>query len=182
MFAFYRAISRWWKRLLKSVEQPSLYLRERYRERKRNTQATISYCLSIYWNIWIKSFVSLLYYFIQELLSAVPSGVRCLPIAADVRNYSAMSDAVDRVLLEFGRIDILVNGAAGNFPCSPESLSYNGFKSVMETGTPFTHSYMFVLVAAPIYLISVCPFDVFPYEAHSITLPHTIPTFAQCWH
>ena len=33
---------------------------------------------------------------------------------------------------EFGRLDILVNSAAGNFLCPAEDLSVNGFKTVME--------------------------------------------------
>ena len=35
----------------------------------------------------------------------------------------------------FGKIDILVNGAAGNFLASAEKLSTNGFKTVMEIDT-----------------------------------------------
>lgn len=66
-------------------------------------------------------------------------GVRCFPISADVRNYEAMSNAIDRVLQEFGRIDILINSAAGNFLCPPEKLSYNAFKSVMEIGMKYLH-------------------------------------------
>lgn len=62
-------------------------------------------------------------------------GVRCFPVSADVRDQTAMVEAIDQILFEFGRIDILVNGAAGNFLCPPEKLSLNAFKSVMEIGT-----------------------------------------------
>ena len=43
--------------------------------------------------------------------------------------------AVKSVLEEFGSIDILVNGAAGNFLASASKLSTNGFRTVMEIDT-----------------------------------------------
>uniref|UniRef100_A0A3Q8UBH8 2,4-dienoyl-CoA reductase [(3E)-enoyl-CoA-producing] n=1 Tax=Cardiosporidium cionae TaxID=476202 RepID=A0A3Q8UBH8_9APIC len=60
------------------------------------------------------------------------TGRRCLVAAADVRDYDAVSRAVDKVLTEYGQLDILVNGAAGNFLCPLEKLTYKGFKAVME--------------------------------------------------
>ena len=33
---------------------------------------------------------------------------------------------------EFGRLDILVNGAAGNFPCPSSDLTPNGFSAVID--------------------------------------------------
>nr|AZL94570.1 2,4-dienoyl-CoA reductase 2 [Nephromyces sp. MMRI]AZL94581.1 2,4-dienoyl-CoA reductase 2 [Nephromyces sp. MMRI] len=56
----------------------------------------------------------------------------CFPVAADVRNYDQMSEAFDKIMNRFGSFNILVNGAAGNFLSPVASLSYNGFKSVME--------------------------------------------------
>jgi len=35
----------------------------------------------------------------------------------------------------FGRIDILINGAAGNFLALVENLSYNAFKTVIDIDT-----------------------------------------------
>lgn len=49
----------------------------------------------------------------------------------DVREPKNVEDAIDLVLKEFGRIDILVNGAAGNFLASVDALSYNAFKNVI---------------------------------------------------
>jgi peroxisomal 2,4-dienoyl-CoA reductase len=37
--------------------------------------------------------------------------------------------AVEEVVKAFGRLDILVNGAAGNFLCPAEDLSTNAFKT-----------------------------------------------------
>jgi len=39
------------------------------------------------------------------------------------------------MMKEFGRIDILVNGAAGNFLATAEKLNAKGFKTVMEIDT-----------------------------------------------
>lgn len=45
------------------------------------------------------------------------------------------SDLIDNILKDFGRIDILVNGAAGNFLAEAEKLSLNAFKTVIEIDT-----------------------------------------------
>jgi len=51
---------------------------------------------------------------------------------ADVRDYQALQNAVQRCQSELGAIDVLVCGAAGNFPIPAEKLSPNGFKSVID--------------------------------------------------
>jgi len=35
----------------------------------------------------------------------------------------------------FGKIDVLINGAAGNFLASASKISANGFKTVLEIDT-----------------------------------------------
>jgi len=67
-------------------------------------------------------------------LSAV-SGRRCLPMCVDVRQPETIAAAVDETLSEFGRIDILINNAAGNFLCPATALSFNAFKTVLEIDT-----------------------------------------------
>src|SRR5436190_23768699 len=42
-------------------------------------------------------------------------GVRAMAKAADVRDAAAVTEMVAAVASELGRIDILINGAAGNF-------------------------------------------------------------------
>jgi peroxisomal 2,4-dienoyl-CoA reductase len=59
-------------------------------------------------------------------------GVRSLAVPGDVRDPAAVQQAVDGAALAFGRLDILVNGAAGNFPCQAENLSPNGFGTVVD--------------------------------------------------
>ncbi|MET0649210.1 MAG: SDR family oxidoreductase [Pyrinomonadaceae bacterium] len=60
------------------------------------------------------------------------AGGEALAVAADVRDYAAVERAVAATLERFGRIDIAVNGAAGNFLCKAEELSPNGFGTVVD--------------------------------------------------
>ncbi|KAM6155226.1 peroxisomal 2,4-dienoyl-CoA reductase [(3E)-enoyl-CoA-producing] [Rhynchocyon petersi] len=73
------------------------------------------------------------------------TGQRCLPLCLDVRDPSTINTAVDKALEEFGKIDILVNGAAGNFLCPASSLSFNAFKTVLDIDTAGTFNVSRVL-------------------------------------
>ena len=53
-------------------------------------------------------------------------------VAADVRNPEQVAQAIAATIDRFGKIDIVVNGAAGNFLCKPEELSPNGFGTVVD--------------------------------------------------
>ena len=53
-------------------------------------------------------------------------------IAADVRNPDEVEKAIAATVERFGKIDIVVNGAAGNFLCAAEELSPNGFGTVVD--------------------------------------------------
>src|SRR5947207_1072078 len=53
-------------------------------------------------------------------------------IAADVRKPEEVEKAVAATIERFGKIDIVVNGAAGNFLCAAEALSPNGFGTVID--------------------------------------------------
>src|SRR6185312_11663248 len=59
-------------------------------------------------------------------------GVRAMARAADVRDAAAVAEMTAAVASELGRIDIVVNGAAGNFVCLAENLSPNGFGAVVD--------------------------------------------------
>ncbi|HKP47493.1 MAG TPA: SDR family oxidoreductase [Pyrinomonadaceae bacterium] len=52
--------------------------------------------------------------------------------AADVRNPDEVEKAIAATVERFGKIDIVVNGAAGNFLCKAEELSPNGFGTVVD--------------------------------------------------
>jgi peroxisomal 2,4-dienoyl-CoA reductase len=53
-------------------------------------------------------------------------------VAADVRNPEEVEKAVAATVERFGKIDIVVNGAAGNFLSPAEALSPNGFGTVVD--------------------------------------------------
>lgn len=53
--------------------------------------------------------------------------------ACDVRDADAVKTAVAEAVARFGRIDILVNNAAGNFLAASEDLSPNAFDAVVRT-------------------------------------------------
>ena len=59
-------------------------------------------------------------------------GARAVARAADVRDAAAVDEMVASVAAELGRIDIVINGAAGNFVCLAEKLSPNGFGTVVD--------------------------------------------------
>ena len=51
---------------------------------------------------------------------------------ADVRDYDALAGAIRAARDEHGEIDLVVCGAAGNFPAPVLGMSANGFKSVVD--------------------------------------------------
>ncbi|WP_273131014.1 2,4-dienoyl-CoA reductase [Bacillus weihaiensis] len=55
-----------------------------------------------------------------------------LPFQLDVRDPEMISEMIQTVDQKFGRIDALVNNAAGNFICPAEKLSVNGWNSVID--------------------------------------------------
>lgn len=79
----------------------------------------------------------------QENLDAMQQSIEamggeCLTIAADVREYDAVEHAINETRNKFGKIDIVVNGAAGNFLCAANELSANGFGTVVDIDTKGT--------------------------------------------
>ena len=60
------------------------------------------------------------------------TGRACVPVPCDVRDGQAVEAALRATLDRFGRIDIVVNGAAGNFLAPAAQLSYNGFRTVLD--------------------------------------------------
>ncbi len=59
-------------------------------------------------------------------------GGKVLTVACDVRDPDQVQNMVDHTVNEFGKIDILLNNAAGNFISPTENLSSNGFKTVVD--------------------------------------------------
>ena len=58
-------------------------------------------------------------------------GIEVLEIQTDVRHPDQVDRMTTRAIETFGRIDILVNNAAGNFICRAEDLSPNGWNAVI---------------------------------------------------
>ena len=59
-------------------------------------------------------------------------GGEVIGFSADVRDFDAVEAALAATTDEFGTIDILVSGAAGNFLAPAMDLSPNGFKTVVD--------------------------------------------------
>jgi len=73
----------------------------------------------------------------QEKLDAASKGIEsaggvAAGFSADVRDYDALAAAIGAAREKFGEIDILVCGAAGNFPAPAIGMSANGFKAVVD--------------------------------------------------
>jgi len=62
----------------------------------------------------------------------VAEGIDCIWEACDVREPASVEAVLAAIGRRFGRLDLLVNNAAGNFPAPVAGLSYNGFKAVVD--------------------------------------------------
>ncbi|KAL5813278.1 hypothetical protein ACOSQ3_028228 [Xanthoceras sorbifolium] len=73
---------------------------------------------------------------LDSAVSALQSlGIKAVGFEGDVRKQEDAKRVVESTFRHFGRLDILVNAAAGNFLVSAEDLSPNGFKTVMDIDT-----------------------------------------------
>lgn len=73
----------------------------------------------------------------QEKLDAASkeieaAGGKVLTFSADVREYDALAAAIRGAREQLGELDILVCGAAGNFPAAATGMSAGGFRSVVS--------------------------------------------------
>jgi NAD(P)-dependent dehydrogenase (short-subunit alcohol dehydrogenase family) len=60
------------------------------------------------------------------------TGGECLPLQCDVRHYEEVENMLQEVLKAFGKVDVLLNNAAGNFISPTERLSANAFDTVID--------------------------------------------------
>jgi NAD(P)-dependent dehydrogenase (short-subunit alcohol dehydrogenase family) len=60
------------------------------------------------------------------------AGLDPLVVQVDVRLPEQVDEMAARVVKHFGRIDVLVNNAAGNFICRAEELTPNGWNAVIN--------------------------------------------------
>lgn len=60
------------------------------------------------------------------------TGGTCLPLQCDVRYYDQVEAMLEKTLATFGKVDVLLNNAAGNFIAPTERLSANAFDTVID--------------------------------------------------
>jgi NAD(P)-dependent dehydrogenase (short-subunit alcohol dehydrogenase family) len=60
------------------------------------------------------------------------TGGTCLPIQCDVRHYDQVEAMLAETLKAYGKVDVLLNNAAGNFISPTERLSANAFDTIID--------------------------------------------------
>lgn len=60
------------------------------------------------------------------------TGGKCLAVQCDVRNYEEVENMLKAVLKEYGKADVLLNNAAGNFISPTERLSAHAFDTIID--------------------------------------------------
>lgn len=63
---------------------------------------------------------------------AAETGGTCLPVQCDVRHYGEVEAMLQEVLKAYGKVDVLLNNAAGNFISPTERLSANAFDTIID--------------------------------------------------
>ncbi|XP_071814124.1 peroxisomal 2,4-dienoyl-CoA reductase [(3E)-enoyl-CoA-producing]-like [Apostichopus japonicus] len=112
----------------------------------------------------------------------------CLPVVLDVRKPTEIMAAVDAALSRFGKIDFLINGAAGNFLCPAASMSFNAFKTVMEIDAQGTFNvtkvvfdkYMKDNGGVIVNISATLPIRGTPFQAHASSAKAAIDTLTKC--
>lgn len=60
------------------------------------------------------------------------TGGLCLPVQCDVREHHQVEAMRDAVIAHFGKVDVLLNNAAGNFISPTERLSHRAFDVIID--------------------------------------------------
>lgn len=60
------------------------------------------------------------------------TGSTCFPVACDVRHYDQVESVLQTAIEKFGKVDGLINNAAGNFIAPTERLSANAFDTIID--------------------------------------------------
>ncbi len=60
------------------------------------------------------------------------TGGTCLPLQCDVRHYDQVEAMLQATVAKFGKVDSLLNNAAGNFISPTERLSANAFDTIID--------------------------------------------------
>lgn len=78
------------------------------------------------------------------------SGYPVLPLACDVRDYAQVEAAIAESIKHFGKVDVLLNNAAGNFISPTERLSNRAFDTVVDI--VLKGSYNFTLALGKVWI------------------------------
>ena len=107
-------------------------------------------------------------------------------VSADVRDPEQVEAALQQAVDRFGKIDILISGAAGNFPAPAVGISPKGFKTVVDidligTYNVFHIGFKFLQQGASLIAITapqaVAPM---PYQAHVCAAKAGINMLIKC--
>lgn len=116
-----------------------------------------------------------------------PAGLDVMGLAADVRDFDAMDDAFKQTVQRFGKLDIVISGAAGNFMAPAAGLSANGFKTVVEIDLIGTfnvfrasHPYLVTPGAALIAISAPQGSNAIMYQAHACAAKAGVNMLTQC--
>ncbi len=60
------------------------------------------------------------------------TGGKVLPLACDVRKYNQVENVIEKTVERFGRVDAVLNNAAGNFISPTERLSHKAFDVIVD--------------------------------------------------
>ncbi len=63
---------------------------------------------------------------------AQSTGGNILPLVCDVRDYTSLEKVLSTGIAEYGKVDVLVNNAAGNFISPTEKLSHKAFDIIVD--------------------------------------------------
>ncbi len=77
---------------------------------------------------------------------AEKNGGEVLALQSDVRNYEDVEKVVDQAIAKFGKVDVLINNAAGNFISPTERLSPGAFEAVIGIVLQGTVNFTLALV------------------------------------
>ena len=106
---------------------------------------------------------------------------------ADVRDYDALSAAIKSARETHGEIDLVVCGAAGNFPAPVLGMSANGFKAVIDIdllGTFNTCRSVFEHLRRPgasiINISAMQAFTPMPMQAHVCAAKAGVDMLTKC--
>ncbi len=70
---------------------------------------------------------------VDDTVKAIESlGTKAFGFTADVREFESLKKGLASTKAALGDFDVLVSGAAGNFPAFANDMSPNGFKSVVD--------------------------------------------------